>query len=117
MHFFLAILTTASIVYTFHTSFLFQGTRNKIAALQDPQKSKWRNMISFMPLCQYCLAHWVGLGVWAFSGLSWMYLFPIIWLSLHSITVHNLLARLDVSLQSSAAVNAAKVQAISSGKL
>lgn len=96
----LAAITTASLTQTILYSSLFAPVRQGLAtAIQTPQRKPWQRLLLGLPLCQYCLGHWLGLFTVLAFDLSWMTLFPVIWLANCAIIASNALANLPPLMQ------------------
>lgn len=82
---FLAVLTTASITNTITTGKIFLPLRNWVVRQRArPNVAELVKGTLFIPLCQYCCSHWVGIAVSFMFGLNWMTIFPVIWLAQHT---------------------------------
>lgn len=79
-----AVFTTASVTNTITTGKIFLPLRTWVTRQRNrPDRSDVVKGILFVPLCQYCCSHWVGLAVLVLFRLPWIAIFPVIWCAQH----------------------------------
>ena len=77
----LAVLTTASLTNTVTTGSICAPLRRWCARRRE--LTSWRivRTACFLPLCPYCLSHWIAGAVTLSYGVSWMAILPVAWLA------------------------------------
>ena len=89
-----AVLTVSCITWTVTQEEIFKEVRIWLEQ-KSADGSWWIRKAAYLPTCHYCFSHWVAIGLLVLWQLPWWWLFPIVWLANHSITLYGWLRQLQ----------------------